>query len=73
VVLEGARRSARPARASQSIAFFSCPGTDELYSGVANTIASAPAIASRNWVTANGGAGSSSSSNGGMSFSRSSQ
>src|SRR4051812_6718091 len=48
-------------RDSQSTAFFSWPGTDALYSGVANTIASAPATVARICATA-GGAGSTSSS-----------
>ena len=57
-------------RDAQSSAFFSWPGTDELYSGVAKRSASAPAIASRKRATA-GGAGwtSSSSSYGGTAFS----
>ena len=48
-------------REAQSTAFLSWPGTEWLYSGVANRIASAPAIASRSSVTA-AGAGSMSSS-----------
>jgi hypothetical protein len=38
-------------RETQSIAFFSTPGIDQLYSGVANRTASAPAIASRSEAT----------------------
>jgi hypothetical protein len=46
-------------REAQSSAFFSWPGIDELYSGVENRTASAPASAARNAATA-GGAGSTS-------------
>src|SRR5918996_4340627 len=56
-------------RDAQSSAFLSWPGTDELYSGVANRTASAPAIAARRRVTASGaGSTSSSSSYGGTAF-----
>ena len=48
-------------REAQSSAFLSAPGTDELYSGVANRTASAEATAARSAATA-GGAGSASSS-----------
>src|SRR5829696_2946126 len=56
-------------REAQSIAFLSCPGIDELYSGVATRIASAPAMASRRSATPAGGLPSSSSSKGGTAFS----
>jgi hypothetical protein len=57
-------------RDAQSIAFFRTPGIDELYSGVANRTASAPAIASRSSATPAGASPfSSSSSNGGTAFS----
>ena len=48
-------------REAQSIAFLSTPGTDELYSGVANSSPSAAAIAARSSATG-AGAGSRSSS-----------
>jgi len=48
-------------REAQSTAFFSAPGIDELYSGVAISTASAAATASRSAATA-GCAGSTSSS-----------
>jgi hypothetical protein len=48
-------------RETQSSAFLSWPGIDELYSGVAIRSASAPAIAPRRAATA-AGAGSTSSS-----------
>ena len=41
-------------REAQSTAFLSTPGIDELYSGVANSRASAPAIASLKRATAGG-------------------
>jgi hypothetical protein len=73
MIANGSLRSAASVsgREAQSTAFLSCPGIYELYSGVANNTASACPIASRQWVTASAGACSSSSSNGGMSFSRS--
>src|SRR2546426_8664557 len=65
------RRGLSPTgREAQSTAFFSTPGIDALYSGVANSTASARAIAPRRWTT---GAGpsptSSSSSYGGIALS----
>jgi hypothetical protein len=57
-------------RETQSRAFFRQPGTDELYSGVANRTASASAIASFSRTTVAGrGPTSSSASYGGTSFS----
>ena len=41
-------------RESQSIAFFSAPGSEWLYSGVETRTASAPATASRSEATVNG-------------------
>ena len=49
-------------RETQSSAFFSWPGIEALYSGVAKRTASAPAIAERSSATAAGAAGPSSSS-----------
>ena len=49
-------------RETQSIAFFSWPGIEALYSGVAKSTASASAIADRNLATVNGGGWWSSSS-----------
>ena len=48
-------------RETQSNAFFSCPGIEPLYSGVAIRTASAPAIAPRSRATAGGQVCSSSS------------
>jgi hypothetical protein len=47
-------------RDAASIAFFSTPGTERLYSGVTNSTASTLAIASLNLATAGGGLASSS-------------
>ena len=72
ITAAGLLRRAAPAdgREAQSIAFFSAPGIEELYSGVANRSASASEIARRQVVdAASAGACSSSSSNGGMAFS----
>ena len=54
-------------RDTQSSAFLSAPGIDELYSGVTKKTPSAPAIAARRRSTVSGALISSSSSNGGMS------
>ena len=48
-------------RETQSSAFFSTPGMDALYSGVAMRTASAPATAERSSATAAGASGPSSS------------
>jgi hypothetical protein len=58
-------------RDAQSTAFFSAPGIDELYSGVANSSASARSISARHRSTGTGGLGSSSSSKAGIAFSAS--
>ena len=64
----GLLRSAASAlgRDAQSIAFLSCPGIEELYSGVANRTASAASIAARHRSTSDPGEASSSSSNSGI-------
>jgi hypothetical protein len=49
------RTASLTGREAQSTAFFSWPGIDELYSGVANRIASACAMASRQCATASRG------------------
>ena len=54
-------------REAQSSAFFSCPGTEWLYSGVEMRTASAERTASRNSATVAGSSSSASASNGGMS------
>src|SRR5262245_61422651 len=70
IVATGLLRSAAVAngREAQSTAFFSAPGIEWLYSGVANSRASACSIAARQLSTALPGAPSSSSSNGGIAF-----
>ena len=49
-------------REAQSSAFFSCPGIEWLYSGVAISTASAARIASRSSRTASGATGAASTS-----------
>ena len=56
-----AERVGRVGREAQSMAFFNCPGIDALYSGVANSRASASAIAARRTAIRGGGSTSSSS------------
>jgi hypothetical protein len=49
-----ASTSSGPGRESQSMAFLSTPGTDQLYSGVAIRSASAAVTSSRSWRTGSG-------------------
>ncbi len=68
ITATGLPRSGAPRaeRDTQSSAFFSWPGTEPLYSGEANSTASADSIASRSPSTASGASSSTSSSYGAM-------